>query len=155
MANQAVVFPIARGVLWDRTSVESPRYLRPSDVVPPIYVSPSAIKSLLESCLNTTAIGLTDKSTSSYSSSIERLLSVKPIRQFDKYTRNGLPLFSQSPWRAIVGPSNYVTQISDSVDTPPASKVPFGKGVDSILSIPISCRTDVGDGLLFDKDTTV
>ena len=140
-----LIFPISRSVLWDRTTCENPRYVRSKDIIPPIYLSPSSIKSLLDNCLNASVNG---------ESVLNLRLCVQEIADIGKST--SLSLFNQSPWRTILGTNSYVMEIeSESKIHDSDNKSAFGKDLESSLNIPISVRQSMGDNLLFEKEETL
>ena len=52
-SNAAFQFPSARGVLWDRTPLQHPIYLRSESIIPSLFLTPSNIRSILQSVANT------------------------------------------------------------------------------------------------------
>ena len=60
-----MVFPINRSILWSREPTGKPHYVHSREVVPPLFVDPRAMVSLLRSCID------------SATSSVEKIASVE------------------------------------------------------------------------------
>ena len=48
-----VRFPATRSVLWDRTPLNHPVYIRFQDIIPPLYLTASAIRLILQGLCQT------------------------------------------------------------------------------------------------------
>ena len=85
-SEAAVVFPINRSILWSREPTGKPHYVHSREVVPPLFVDPRAMASLLKSCI------------SSATSSVEKTVSVGiASRMMEGVNTDGAS--SKGPWR--------------------------------------------------------
>ena len=142
-----VIFPNSRTILWSREPTAKPHYIHAEEVMPPLYLSPSAMCALMESCSD---------QTNGMAKMTEKLASIVPVEDIledSSRVRHG-DLYP-GPWKTLLGDSPYVLKMSDEtegVSQPTRSLV--GPSVSSNLTIPIFLRSDREDSLLFDKDST-
>ena len=59
LQSGAIRFPTSRGVLWDRSPLRHPIFIKPSNSIPSLYLTPADIHSLL-STINSVSQGSTD-----------------------------------------------------------------------------------------------
>lgn len=141
-----VIFPNSRSILWSREPTAKPHYINAEDVMPPLFLSPSAMISLVESC---------SKSVGN-AKVVEKVASIVPVGNvLEDSSRAREGDFYHGPWRTLLGNSAYVINLSDIADStaqPMSSLV--GPSVHSNLTIPIILRSDWEDSLDFDKDST-
>jgi hypothetical protein len=129
--SEVIEFPSARGILWDRTPIEEPFFLRANDVFPPIYLTSSVVSSVLYQ------------------------LNINPRQNFDckavavsvsSLCEEELVTLRQRPMLSALGASGNVLHVCDtSIASNSATSA-------SLLTIPFAPRP-FGD-LLFDEDTT-
>lgn len=142
-----VIFPNSRSILWSREPTAKPHYIHAEEVMPPLYLSPAAMSSLVESC---------GRSAEGGARATEKVASIVPVEEvLDETigTREGE--YFQGPWKTMLGSSAYVLKLSDKADSasqPMSSLV--GPAVNSNLTIPVMLRSNWEDTLVFDEDST-
>jgi hypothetical protein len=143
-SEAAVVFPINRNILWSREPTGKPHYVHAREVVPPMFVDPGAMASLLRSCKGST------------SSSVEKAVSVVTASGVIEGT-NTDSAFCQGPWKTWLEKSTYALSLSEESNEAQVAKNAVtlcGPTVTTYLTIPISCRSSWNDDLTFDKEST-
>jgi hypothetical protein len=87
---------------------------------------------------------------------MDRVASIVPVRD----VLDALPKetgYFQGPWKTVLGNASYVIELSDKSDGSSllgSTSNLVGPAVDSNMTIPVSFRSDWGDSLDFDKDST-
>jgi len=143
-------FPNSRAVLWDRTPCGNPSYVRSSEVVPALYLSPIAIRALLESLCNV---------KEGSNGSVDLCATVVSLDSLSEQQGLG----PEKPLRSILGTPPFLLQVSP----PSAANVPFGSSSSNnsnnnnnnsnsnfSLTIPVSRRPLDGSVLDFPKEAT-
>ena len=67
-----IEFPKSRGILWDRTPIDHPRFFNSCDAVPQIFMSPSTLRPLMDSL---------EKSSDSNSKTVDKMLEITHISE--------------------------------------------------------------------------
>ena len=143
-SEASVVFPINRSILWSREPTGKPHYVHSREVVPPLFVDPRAMVSLLRSCID------------SATSSVEKIASVEIASCILGGTSTD-GASSKGPWRTWLDKSTYALSLSEESNEAQLAKnttTSCGPTATSQLTIPISCRSSWSDDLAFDKETT-
>jgi hypothetical protein len=130
-------FPLARRILWDRAPLSSPCSIRVEDVLPPLYLSKTAVKSFLGDCLDRFSEGQEHASLTSTG-------VVAPLCSISSNEMHTLK--HDGPLRSVLGSSEYIMRVSPQGSSPLSS-------FDS-CTIPVSCRPQSDTELSFDKSAT-
>ena len=142
-----MIFPNSRRILWSREPTGKPHFIHSADVMPPLYLSPSAMVSLVDSC---------DRSSTERAKTMDRVASIVPVRD----VLDALPKetgYFQGPWKTVLGNTSYVIELSDKSDGSSllgSTSNLVGPAVNSNMTIPVSFRADWADSLDFDQDST-
>ena len=147
MEEAPVIFPNSRSILWSREPTGKPHYIHAEEVMPPLYLSPSAMSSLVESC---------SRDADDRARMTERVASIVPVEEVLAETigtREGD--YFQGPWKTMLGSSAYVIKLSENLDGASQHMSSLvGPAVNSKLTIPVMLRSDWEDTLVFDKEST-
>ena len=140
----AVVFPINRGVLWSREPTAKPHYVHAREVVPPLFVNPKSMSSLLKGCAQSNV------------NNVEKSVTIVPVQEVVESARSD-DVLHQRQWKTWLQNSTYALTLSEDENDPQFgrnSSTLCGPTVNSNLTIPVSCRSSWKDDLTFDKETT-